>query len=874
MHVRRPAGSNGGKDASRSVSRGPVRQFSCNNTENQENKYDNIMRPPSPLAKRSTTPTPGKNNRSMSRSRNSATPLQNANLPRGMSPARISRPALGVSSSVKLNDYLKNRPDTTEATVATKEEITVESVLGEAPAVEEVAPAEVPPCDPNASPMRVTKQLFNNSEKKAARRQSILEIEETKKTIEKTINDTWAEVGEEGEQASPAKALAPFEYYSDEENQFNSDDEEEETEAVAPVAAETVITEATVAEVPQTPVKEVEDGVNPLLCVTPDENAIAEEKANAAAAEEILQSASKTPSRANSRKSVITSSATKSAKKVDGASSSLYPGPKTIRPVYPDGNTCGESTVRYEQNLRSYGGNKPEAPTSVKKKTKATPAKDKNELSPMGFKMSAPTKRDMDGRPSIGTITSQWEFMRTNFVNNSDEELEWLMVSKRPGSYQYAHRKNELAEDKYFKSLYETEHFESKLHHFVGYNAKLPTYVNELACFYTALMANPKDENASNQIYATHGKLVAYMQANEANKIFSVLTPKTEEMLQVVSKETDKFRIVRKCRDLASILSNDIFQLQSKLNLARREGEEALKNMEKWARREMEVDEYPMAMRQQEEKWMEIEHDENMRALQTMREYLPVNITDITVNDVQEMYRQNHGCVSLELGQELKNNKFLHWLVTHQDDIAFSNFLSGENKTYFENLEGMDIVELRALVMVLPKKFELDSDGRKNEWRTRFFNRLKQLVSQYRREKVKGAWDPTKNARGLVELPPLKADHLRRPIYFYRTKEQSDLKLKQYDDKLALLAKKEKFLEQAERDAKEAKEEYDTVLREMRDPDFIELYGAEKLSSVKEMAKTESTNAEKKKKMLAQETARLKKSIEDAPLTREQFIEK
>lgn len=28
---------------------------------------------------------------------------------------------------------------------------------------------------------------------------------------------------------------------------------------------------------------------------------------------------------------------------------------------------------------------------------------------------------------------------------------EWLMVSKKPGAYKYAHRKHEVAEDKYFK---------------------------------------------------------------------------------------------------------------------------------------------------------------------------------------------------------------------------------------------------------------------------------------------------------------------------------------------------------------------------------------------------------------------------------------
>ncbi len=46
------------------------------------------------------------------------------------------------------------------------------------------------------------------------------------------------------------------------------------------------------------------------------------------------------------------------------------------------------------------------------------------------------------------------------------------------------------------------------------------------------------------------------------------------------------------------------------------------------------------------------------------------------------------------------------------------------------------------------------------------------------------------------------------------------------------------------------------------------------LASVKDLAKTEWTAAEKKKKTLADEVSRLKKSIENAPVTREQFVEK
>jgi hypothetical protein len=175
---------------------------------------------------------------------------------------------------------------------------------------------------------------------------------------------------------------------------------------------------------------------------------------------------------------------------------------------------------------------------------------------------------------------------------------------------------------------------------------------------------------------------------------------------------------------------------------------------------------------------------------------------------------------------------------------------------------------------VLPSKFELDADGKKNEWRNRFFARLKQLVSQQQKDKVKGAWDPVTRSRTMVELPPLKPEQLRRSVYFYKTKEQSDIKLKQYDDKLALLSKKVKWLETAEKDAKEAKLEYDTVLKEMRDPDFIEQYGAEKLSTVKELAKTEWSSAEKKRKTMSEEVSRLKKSIENAPITREQFVAK
>ena len=107
----------------------------------------------------------------------------------------------------------------------------------------------------------------------------------------------------------------------------------------------------------------------------------------------------------------------------------------------------------------------------------------------------------------------------------------------------------------------------------------------------------------------------------------------------------------------------------------------------------------------------------------------------------------------------------------------------------------------------------------------------------------------------MIELPPLKQDLERRPVYFYRTKEQSALKLKGYDDKNNLLLKKEGtvnetacmfsnsaaiefiplptilgLLKKAEEEHVEAKKEYDTILLESRDPDFKIEYGIEKVN--------------------------------------------
>ena len=203
-----------------------------------------------------------------------------------------------------------------------------------------------------------------------------------------------------------------------------------------------------------------------------------------------------------------------------------------------------------------------------------------------------------------------------------------------------------------------------------------------------------------------------------------------------------------------------------------------------------------------------------------MRSFLPSNIATLTVQEILDATRERGGLFSLELAGELKANKLLHWLVMHRDDIALSNFLVGDKKAVFENIEALDIIELRALASWIPKKFELDNDGRKLEWRQRLMQRVRLLVSQEKGEQVKGCWDARNSKRAMVTLPTLKPEQCRRSIYYYQTMKQSLLRIKQCEDKECLLAKKKALLKDAENLSLSTKRDYDEVLAESRDPDI------------------------------------------------------
>ncbi|RYH06032.1 hypothetical protein EON65_43380 [archaeon] len=69
--------------------------------------------------------------------------------------------------------------------------------------------------------------------------------------------------------------------------------------------------------------------------------------------------------------------------------------------------------------------------------------------------------------------------------------------------------------------------------------------------------------------------------------------------------------------------------------------------------------------------------------------------------------------------------------------------------------------------------------------------RLQKLVMHENQDKLRGGYDPATKTRSWIICPPLKPNEQRRPVYFYKTKEDSDKRVKQFDDKFKLLAKKE-----------------------------------------------------------------------------------
>jgi len=356
---------------------------------------------------------------------------------------------------------------------------------------------------------------------------------------------------------------------------------------------------------------------------------------------------------------------------------------------YSNGGTHGEAAHQWMNGLR--GSNPLGSPVmeknrggGAKRKTKQSvrteqPTSTESTIPSPQSPPPGPLSLGKQGRPSIETMAAQWEFMRSNFVS-AGEDIEWLMISRRDGARAYAASKNEKAEDTYFKSMFEVSVLEKQVQALQdgGPNGVAAVLQSVAACV-DALTANPHDVDGNSKVSIGRKKLKELLHISQNKAISGPLIEELEIVLEIEEKDVRRF--AKKCgTNLLPLISSELKSATVKLNLAKKQIDESLEQMELWSKREKETSDYSAYVAKEEEAWLERERVQNEEALNTMRRFVPSNVTEMSVNDILTAAKDAGGLMSYELASEIKANRLLQWLVMHPEDIALTNFLAGDKK--------------------------------------------------------------------------------------------------------------------------------------------------------------------------------------------------
>ncbi|EGZ11991.1 hypothetical protein PHYSODRAFT_262067 [Phytophthora sojae] len=295
-----------------------------------------------------------------------------------------------------------------------------------------------------------------------------------------------------------------------------------------------------------------------------------------------------------------------------------------------------------------------------------------------------------------------------------------------------------------------------------------------------------------------------------------------------------------------STLCSQATQLASRITASRAhdlkrtetELERTMRDVEIWKTRREQAKEFADEMRKREAAWQAKQREKNEECLALMRTYVPIDIADLSVEALIARAQEGGVLYTYDLAAYLKTNRFLHWLVTHEDDIARANFLAIESAPFFMDFATYDINELRAMARVLPDTFAFDKDCRKNAWRASFIEHVRQLAAQQQHETIKAGWDPAKCARRDVQLPELTARQQLNPIFCYPTDAEIDARLDKFErQRIRLESKRARLKTLDEELIPQAKAEYVAVAEDARNEDLLRSFGKATLIALREEAK-------------------------------------
>lgn len=159
------------------------------------------------------------------------------------------------------------------------------------------------------------------------------------------------------------------------------------------------------------------------------------------------------------------------------------------------------------------------------------------------------------------------------------------MVSKRPGAYKHAHKKNQTAEDKYFKSLYDIDKLESRQQFLQKHGPKILAMNGDIAAEYTNHQCNKNSEVVTERLMALQKTLRQYIDdspvqaSSSINEALAGYSSNSQQMVKDLCMESEKPKMITLARKLNSILPTESTSVHTHLSNAKKESDEALRQV-------------------------------------------------------------------------------------------------------------------------------------------------------------------------------------------------------------------------------------------------------------------------------------------------------
>lgn len=301
-----------------------------------------------------------------------------------------------------------------------------------------------------------------------------------------------------------------------------------------------------------------------------------------------------------------------------------------------------------------------------------------------------------------------------------------------------------------------------------------------------------------------------------------------------------------------------------------------MKDIEIWKARRDQAKEFPLELAKRERQWKVDNLEGNSKSLKLLRGYVPQDVQQLNVDVIIERAQSRGGVLfTYDLAIYVKQNRFLHWLVTHESDVARDNFLAVECAAWFMNFVAYDINELRAFSAVLPQGgFDFDKDGKKAEWKLQFMDLVYALVKQQKGEKVKVGWDSVRRARGEVQLKPLSDKQLLNAVYRYPSEAEIKTRIDRFElQRKRMDQKKDKHRSLEDELIPAAKAEYLAIADDARSEELQRSFGKATLIKMRDDAKQNFQALCKQRDLLKSEMEHSEKQWRALCPTYEQFLD-